>query len=727
MTEPSLLDYLAAKLRFWRPSPEGMPSLRRLWSEDAADAAPEPAAPAPRSARATGPAAAAAVRRRRWRLEAGDGPSPLAVASALVLAVVGQMMFTLDRPAVAAGIVLLAGAAGAAMLAVGRGEVSLPIPPSRPDRFTEPLRVRPLPAGVAAVAAIFAGAAAADNRLGWPGIAAWLAAVGLALVALAPRGIIARWLDRLAATADRHHPLNRPGRPALLILALLAVAVLLRTRDLAAVPAEMVSEHAELILAMVRAGAAEPPVVFPWTPGGLEPLPVVLGALLAPLAGGLSFAALKLGTVLAGLATLPFVYLAGREVGGRGVALGALALAGVASWPDLVSRTGLADAWLPPFAAAALFLLLRAVRTGSALGFAGAGVVIGLAVQTSSLGRALPVAAAVLLGVAVIPASPARRRRLLAGLAVVLVLAGLAGLPTIVAGTTTAGGVPAGWWLGAANGSADQGILAGLGERFARVLAMPLLCDGSTWLHGGTERPALDRVAGALLVIGVAITAFGVPRRRSPAGGLVLLALPLLLMPAWLAALEPFLAPSPLRCGAAQAPVFVLAGVGLAAVWSAAASSLRGAAGRAAAVVAVTALVALSALAGRMVVHGPFAERWNRSAWNVSELGATVRAGLELGVPAERARVVPWPHWVDTRLVAVEAGLPGADLAVDPEALDEVAGRGGPQLYLVHPADRRNLQRLRERLPEAVVVERRSRVEGRSFLLVLAVGVGGGG
>ena len=83
--------------------------------------------------------------------------------------------------------------------------------------------------------------------------------------------------------------------------------------------------------------------------------------------------------------------------------------------------------------------------------------------------------------------------------------------------------------------------------------------------------------------------------------------------------------------------------------------------------VAAAILIGFSAVAGRMVVQGPFAEAWDGATWNASELGEVVRSAIALGVSDEHARVVPFPHWVDTRLVAVEAGLPGQDLAINPD------------------------------------------------------------
>ena len=64
---------------------------------------------------------------------------------------------------------------------------------------------------------------------------------------------------------------------------------------------------------------------------------------------GLTFLSLKLGTALLGLFTLPFIYLLGKEVANRYVGLAALLLAGIAYWPNVISRIGSAISPLPVF------------------------------------------------------------------------------------------------------------------------------------------------------------------------------------------------------------------------------------------------------------------------------------------------------------------------------------------------------------------------------------------
>lgn len=723
MTEPSLLDFLTAKLRFWRRQPDEVPSLRRLWQEE------ESSEHAPGETESV--AHDESSPRQSWipriRLQRGDGPPPMAMASALILILVGLAMISGPDPRPAVAVVLLGGAAGAAFFALRRGEIPQAAESESPDVFATDPPPRPLLFVAAAVASIITGVAAVDNRAG-PGLfLTWIAATALATVAATTspgdghrlRRAIRAWFEQEQWSLSLR-------RSAALPLLIVVGALIVRTGALAVVPAEMVSVHAEFFLSVLRAGQPDPPIVFPWGSGGLEPIPVYLEAVCATLAGGLSFMSFKLGTLLAGLVTLPLIYLLGVELGGRPTGVAGMALAAVGFWPDLVSRTGLSDGWYPPFAAAALLLLVRGVRRARRLDFAAAGVVIGLAIQTTSFARSLTALAVVLVGAAWIPAGPEQRRKLLAGLGVVLILAAIAGLPTLVAARSAPTDAGTLWWLGAANGARDHGMASGLVERFVRAVVMPVWSDGPVWIHGGGLRPALDRVAGAFLVLGTALAVLGVVLRRRLVDALFLLSVPLLMLPAVLAPLDPAMAPSPVRCGGAIAPVFVLAGAGFASVIGALARSIASGPGRRIAAVAAIGAVALSALAGRAVVRGSFAETWDRSAWNASELGEVVRGAMAMGVPLERARVVPHPHWVDTRIVGAEAGHPERDLAIDPRAVDTAAGRAGPQLYLVHPDDHRTLRTLKEKLPGATVIQFESRKGNRPFLAVVDLSMSGG-
>jgi len=59
------------------------------------------------------------------------------------------------------------------------------------------------------------------------------------------------------------------------------------------------------------------------------------------------------------------------------------------------------------------------------------------------------------------------------------------------------------------------------------------------------------------------------------------------------------------------------------------------------------------------LVFHQFKENFYANAWNTSEIGEDVRYFTELGNQASNAYVIPFPHWVDTRLVGIQAGFSG--------------------------------------------------------------------
>jgi hypothetical protein len=229
-----------------------------------------------------------------------------------------------------------------------------------------------------------------------------------------------------------------------------------------------------------------------------------------------------------------------------------------------------------------------------------------------------------------------------------------------------------------------------------------------------------------MLVIGTTLMGIGAVRCRRLDNVLLLASVPILMLPAILAAVKPEMAPSPMLCSGAMAPIFVLSGIGLASVVSAVAGVFAKPAGRRLGVGLAILAVALSMMSGRAVVFHSFAESWERNTWNTSELGEAVRGAMAVGVPPDRAWVVPYPYWVDTRLVAAEAGMVGSDLALAPDRVQATAEQGGPQLFLVNPADNRTIRTLAKVLPEVRPIWRPSRVSGKEFLLFLNLSTTGG-
>jgi hypothetical protein len=94
-------------------------------------------------------------------------------------------------------------------------------------------------------------------------------------------------------------------------------------------------------------------------------------------------------------------------------------------------------------------------------------------------------------------------------------------------------------------------------------------------------------------------------------------------------------------------------------------------------------LLLVSAFQNYNLVFKQYYSSFLQGAWNSSDMGKTIKEfEKEYGV-TNTIWIVPFPHWVDTRLPAVWAGIPNRDLAVWPENLPSTVEFTGPKLFLV--------------------------------------------
>ncbi|MBI3738272.1 MAG: hypothetical protein HY258_04420, partial [Chloroflexi bacterium] len=131
------------------------------------------------------------------------------------------------------------------------------------------------------------------------------------------------------------------SRWTLLILAATTLIIFFRVYHIQQTPAEPFSDHAEKILDVYDVSRGQTHIFFPRNTGR-EAIQMYWTLLMSWIFGtGLSFLTLKIGTVLFGLFTLPYIYLLGKEIGGARVGLIAFVFAGIGYWPNVIARIGL--------------------------------------------------------------------------------------------------------------------------------------------------------------------------------------------------------------------------------------------------------------------------------------------------------------------------------------------------------------------------------------------------
>ncbi len=712
MKEPSILDYLKSRID---PKKHGEIEL----------------SPAPGPLPGTGSAANTPAPAPTDSIHPQPAPVsesfPWRVILALTLALAAQRGLEPPRndPAASAwmAVLLFGMSLGLAAWAWQRGELNLSAP-TRPVHKIDPLTVR----GWAAFLTVLLMLAAFfflgrnpltdwDNRFTPVNLILWLGVIIFFVAAFWLGGLApgARWLRLRAHLAD-----PTVWRWAGMVVVAFAVAVAFRTFNLGGVLAEPFSDHAEKLFDVADVLNGQTAIFFVRNTGR-EFFQMYLTAWVAQTFGtGLSFMSLKIGTVLCGILTLPYIYLIGREYGGHRVALFALLLAGMAYWPNIISRVGLRYPLYALFAAPALYHLLRGLRASNRNDFILSGLFLGLGLHGYSSFRFMPVVIVIAMGVYILHARwQAQRAQSLWWLLLITMSAVVVFLPLLRylldypdqvayrAFTRLTGAespLP---------GPAVQIFL----QNFWNSLTMFQWNNGEIWVHSIPGRPALDVVSGALLVLGSALVLLRYIRRRDWRDLFLLLAVPLLTMPSTLSLAFPNENPSLNRSGGAIIPVFVLAALALDAVVTGVGLGLARRRAQAAGWGLALVLLAWSGMQNFDLVFNQFDQQYRQGVWNSSEMAQVVQEFERSTGSVETVWIVPYPYWVDTRLLGIQSGHFERNFTLWPEEIAATINVPGPKLFLAYPDDTQTVNILQLAYPQGVLQVYPSDTYGHDFLI----------
>ncbi len=506
----------------------------------------------------------------------------------------------------------------------------------------------------------------------------------------------------------------------LLILIAFGIGIFFRVYRISSVPAEMVSDHAEKLLDVVDVINGQKSIFFPRNTGR-EALQFYMAELTLKMFGtGISHLTLKIGTVAAGIITLPFIYLLGKEAADKKTGLFAMILAGIAYWPNVISRVGLRFPLYPLFVAPAMYYLVKGIRRRSLNDFILMGFFVGVGLHGYSPARVIPILMTfgVLLYLLHRDANGQRFHVLsylvVAGLVALVVLTPLARIAVerpdeliyrmATRVGTTERSLP---------GSAFMIFL----ENAWDGLKMFAWDNGEVWVIGIPGRPALDWVSGALFHLGVAIVAVRYIRKRRWVDVFVLLSIPILQLPSTLSLAFPGENPATNRAAGAIVPVFFLAGLSLSALVDWMRFQWRSRAALVYASIIVGLLIFVSARINYNLVFEKYDDLFRRSAWNTSEAGQVIRGFAHSVGEYDSAYVVAFPHWMDTRLVAMNAGRPTKDYAIQPDQFATLEQNPGNKLLLLHPDDLEALSRLEALYPEGQILQWSNPLPGKNFLI----------
>jgi dolichyl-phosphate-mannose-protein mannosyltransferase len=707
--EPSVLDYLKSRLPWSR---------RRIEVPTAAELPPASST----EAASTGEAAS---------------PMPWRSVLALAFALFAQVFLEPANPSAPLGIAFYALAVALLLWTVLRGEWTL-APHRASAAGNDPLTVRWLPFVISVLlfvpAFVFLGGSQIapglevpsalvslfglqDNLFTWYNLALWLAAAALFIASL--------WLRRSGVTpASKRRWQLTIDRGTLLLLALTVIVVFFRVYHLQQTPAEPFSDHAEKILDVYDVSQGKTHIFFPRNTGR-EAIQMYWTLLVSwVFRTGLTFLSLKIGTILIGLFTLPFMYLLGKEVAGERVGLLALFLTGIGYWPNVISRIGLRFPLYPMFVAPMLLYLIRGLRTRHRNDFILSGIFLGLGLHGYSPFRIVPLLVIVAF---ILYALHAQSRGGRQDALLWLVILGLTSLFIFLPLLRYATANPEMFSYRALTrlGSIEQPLHAPWPVVFMsntwNALRMFNWDDGVIWVHSIPDRPALDIVTGALFLFGAVLLVVRYLRQRHWLDIFLLVSIPILLLPSILSLAFPDENPSLNRTAGALVPVFLIAAMALDGFIRALMLQSR----RRVWAYGLTGLLLIwSASQNFDLVFHQFDQNFRNNAWNTSDMGELIKQFRAVNGETDTVWIVPFPYWVDTRLPGIYAGIPNRDFAMWSDQLPGTVKVAGPKLFIVKanaddPSqnDQKSLDLLQQLYPQGALELHHSPIPGHDFWL----------
>jgi hypothetical protein len=505
----------------------------------------------------------------------------------------------------------------------------------------------------------------------------------------------------------------------LLILALVALVVFFRTYRIVQVPPEMVSDHAEKLLDIWDVLHGQTSIFFPRNTGREAIQMYLTAGIIQFFHTGYTFLSLKIGTILAGLLTLPFLYLLGKELGNKRVGLFAMLFAGIAYWPNVISRVGLRFPLYPLFVAPTLYYLIRGLRTSSRNDFILAGLALGIGLHGYTPIRILPLVILIIIGVYLLHRQ-ARGKRLpvITGLLVLVLVSLIIFLPLLrfALEYPTLFDFRAFSRLVTTERPLPGPALVIFLKNLWNASIMYFWSGGQIWVHSVTNSPALDIISAALYFLGVVLLLVRYLKQRTWQDLVLLLSVPLLMLPSILSLAFPDENPALNRASGAIIPVFLIVAISLDGLMSAMEKQATSRTGVHLAWGLAAILVFFSALRNYDLVFSQYQRSYELSAWNTSEMGNIVRDFGNMYGSTDTAYVVAYPYWVDTRLVGINAGDPTRDYAIAPDQIASTLSDPRPKLFLVYPEDQTSLDLLRQLFPQANISLYASKV-GKDFYM----------
>ncbi len=701
MSEPSILDYVKAFIA----------------------RQPLPAIPALPKGKARAVRSAPTARRAAARPSISIKALPWLSVSALVFFLAAQLMWNAG-PGVPLTNLVLGGAFAllaliATIWAAVTNEWRLPVlEEGTVDKHALIFRRIPLALGLLffGLTLLFSG----SNRFNFINTTFWFLSVVFTLAAFWQTR---EWLSSLWKQARERISQSQWTLPisrwSLLLIALFVLIAAFRFVGLVTMPPEMTSDHAEKLLDVSDVIGGKTSIFFERN-SGREPFQFYWTAWVGQVFGtGVTFLSLKLGTALLAFVSLIYVYLLGKELGGRWVGLFALIFVGFAYWANVLARTGLRFSLYPTFASPTLYYLLIGLRRGQLNNFLLSGLFLGISLLGYTASRVMPIVVVAAVAIFLLHKStPELRKRALIGLALLALVAMVVFAPVMRFAIDRPDLF--GFRMVTRVFESERPYPAPVWQTFPinviRALGMFNYSGGEIWLVGLVRQPAFDWISAALFLLGVPLLILRYARTRQWQDLFLLIALPLLMLPSTLSLAFPEENPAMNRASGAWIAGFLICAIALDTVLHSVRRKINGQLGLR--IVQVSGVVVLAFVA--LINYARFDEyisAYDLYSWNTSELGAVIADYAETFGTLDSAWVLAYPHWVDTRLVGMNAGNPTRDYAIWPDQLSNTLSTPAPKLFLLKPEDSAGLETLQQLYPSGLTSMHQSRVPTKEFVV----------
>ena len=557
-------------------------------------------------------------------------------------------------------------------------------PPARGPRLV------PLLLGLAAAGVCWWKMPPEQFRL--PGVVAWAAAILF--------WFWAWWVPRGPIPARPLLPAGQRWAAWGALTLIMAAAAWFQTHDLAGVPSNPISDHAEEMLDMRDLLQGRHGVYF-WRNLGNGPLHFYWTAFLVKGLGlPLNYLTLKTATAIFGLLVAPALFLLGREVGGVWLGVAAAGFGAWSKWSVALARQGVEFIYPIPLTALVLWALLRYQRRGDRGSVLFAGAAIGIGLHTYLSFRIVPLLVPLALCVALLDRRrQGRRWRTVADGLLVAATSSILFLPVLK--FAFLGENRAFFWSRIATRAtaADVALAANPWRVFAGNLwnmAKAFHWRGSsTWTVLHADDPFLDIVSGGLFFAGLVLLV-RLTLRGSWRWATLLPALFLLTLPTTLSIAYPEENPSLNRAGPSLPVVFLLVGLAFAHLWN---GFLRERVLlRAAGLCALLAGAGYSVQANAEAYFVRLGESYDAVIEHAIEIATLIGRYRSQGIPIRQIYLLAVDYWVDARIIALELGDPSwsdTNNVVPPKVPEGLTVRPLIFVYRSNDAERvRTLERL---------------------------------